>query len=71
VPEDHQLVGKVARVTGSIHPGRMGEVHLSIRGGSETYFAYAADASEEIPQGTRVIVLEHEPPRTLIVSRYP
>jgi hypothetical protein len=49
----------------------MGEVHLPIRGGSETYFAYAADASEEIPQGTRVIVLEHEPPRTLIVSRYP
>ncbi len=68
---DHQLVGKVARVTAAIAAGRMGEVHVPVRGGTETFYAYAGDASEEIPKGTRVIVLEHEPPRTLIVSRYP
>lgn len=49
----------------------MGEVMLPIRGGTEVYFAYAADATEEIPKGTRVVVLDHEPPRTVIVSRYP
>jgi membrane protein implicated in regulation of membrane protease activity len=71
VSEDHQLIGKVARVTGTIHPGEMGEIHVSVRGGTESFYAYAADPKEEIPDGTRVIVLEHEPPRTVIVSRYP
>jgi membrane protein implicated in regulation of membrane protease activity len=71
VSEDHQLIGKVARVTGAIHPGEMGEVHVPVRGGTESFYAYASDPAEEIPDGTRVIVLEHEPPRTVIVSRYP
>jgi hypothetical protein len=68
---DHEVIGKIARVTSTILPGEMGEVLLPIRGGSETYYAYAGDATEEIPEGTRVVVLEHDPPRTLIVSRYP
>ena len=42
-----------------------------MRGGTETFYAYAADATEAIPEGARVIVLEHDPPRTVIVSRYP
>ena len=66
---DHQVIGKVGRLVGAIAPGRMGEVMIPIRGGSESYFAYADDAAEEIPQGTRVVVVEHEPPRTVIVSR--
>jgi hypothetical protein len=44
---------------------------LPIRGGSEVYFAYATDPTEEIPKGTRVVVVEHDQPRTVIVSRYP
>jgi hypothetical protein len=63
------VIGKVGRVVGSIPAGRMGEVMIPIRGGSESYFAYAADAAEEIPQGTRVVVVEHDPPRTVIVTR--
>ena len=66
---DHQVIGKVGRLVGAIQPGRMGEVMIPIRGGSEAYFAYAADAAESIPAGTRVVVIEHEPPRTVIVSR--
>jgi len=69
VGSDHQVIGKVGRLVGAIAPGRMGEVMIPIRGGSESYFAYADDASAEIPQGTRVVVIEHEPPRTVIVSR--
>ena len=68
---DHQLIGKMGRLTSAIEPGEVGEVAVSIRGGSETFYAYAADAGEAIPKGTRVIVIEHEPPRTVIVSRYP
>jgi membrane protein implicated in regulation of membrane protease activity len=69
VGSDHQVIGKVGRLTGEIVPGRMGEVMIPIRGGAETYFAYAADPDESIPKGTRVVVIEHDQPRTVIVSR--
>ena len=67
---DHQVIGKVGRIVGAIEPGRMGEVMIPIRGGSEAYFCYADDAVEAIPRGTRVVVVDHEPPRTVIVSRF-
>ena len=65
---DHELIGKVGRVTGTIEPGKLGEVTIAIRGGSESYYAYAADQEERIESGTRVVVLEHEAARTVIVS---
>jgi hypothetical protein len=68
---DHQVIGKVGRLVGAIKAGRMGEVMIPIRGGSEAFYAFASDPEEEIPEGTRVIVLDHEPPRTVVVSRYP
>jgi hypothetical protein len=68
---DHQVVAKVGRVTGAIAPGSIGEVTLTVRGGTESFYAYSADPSEEIPVGTRVVVIDHELPRTVIVSRYP
>jgi hypothetical protein len=67
---DHELIGKVGRVTGSIEPGRLGEIMLAIRGGHESYYAYAADQGERIEKGARVIVLEQDAPRTVIVSRF-
>jgi hypothetical protein len=66
---DHSVVGKIGRLTGQIDPGRMGEVMIPIRGGSEAFYAYAVDPEESIPRGTRVVVVEHEPPRTVVVSR--
>ena len=67
---DQQVIGKIGRVVGAIEPGRLGEVTIPIRGGSEVYFAYAETPDESIPRGTRVLVIEHEPPRTIVVSRY-
>ena len=67
---DHELIGKVGRVTGTIEPGKLGEVMIAIRGGSESYYAYAADQEERIESGTRVVVLEHEAARTVIVSPF-
>ena len=58
----------MGRVTGTIEPGKLGEVMIAIRGGSESYYAYAADHEERIESGTRVVVLEHEAARTVIVS---
>lgn len=67
---DHQVIGKVARVTGTVGPGRLGEVMVSVRGGTEAFNAYAAeDESQDIAPGTRVVVVDYLPPRTVVVSR--
>jgi hypothetical protein len=66
--DDQEVVGRTGLVTGSIAPGRLGEVKLAIRGGSEAFSAYAVDPKEAIPRGTRVFVVEYFPPRTVVVS---
>jgi|SRR6478609_11299922 len=65
---DHRLVGKTGRVTGRVGPGRIGEVVIPVRGGTEAFHAYANDKDEEIVTGTRVLVIEHLPPRTVVVT---
>jgi hypothetical protein len=67
---DDEMVGRVGRVTGAVTPGHLGEVMIAIRGGSEAFHAYGADPDETIARGTRVIVVEYFPPRTVVVSRY-
>jgi membrane protein implicated in regulation of membrane protease activity len=67
---DHQLIGKVGRVIGAIEPGKLGEIMIAVRGGHESYYAYAADQAERIEKGARVIVLEQDAPRTVTVSRF-
>lgn len=62
------LVGKIGIVTTSIPPGGMGEVRLAVAGGTSTYGAYGLNRGVMIPTGTRVTVVEHFPPRTLVVS---
>jgi len=65
---DHAMIGKVGRVTGTVAPGLVGEVMVSIRGGTEAFHAYAADSEDTIRTGTRVVVVEYFPPRTVVVS---
>ncbi len=55
-------------MTGTVAPGRVGEVMLAVRGGSESFHAYAADTGHVIPHGTRIVVVEYYPPRTVIVA---
>ena len=66
---DQQMVGKIGRVTGTVAPGKIGEVMVSIRGGSEAFHAYASDADETIAPGSRIVVVEYHPPRTVVVAR--
>ena len=63
-------VGKIGRVTGRIGPDTVGEVIVEIRGGTEAFLAHPADSSEEIPTGTRVLVLSVAPPRTIYVTTF-
>jgi len=63
------MVGKMGRVTGTIGPGKLGEVMVPVRGGSEAFHAYAADGDETIDRGQRVVVVEYFPPRTVVVAK--
>jgi hypothetical protein len=62
------MVGKMGRVTGTISPGHLGEVMVQVRGGSEAFHAYAADADDTINRGSRIVVVEYYPPRTVVVT---
>jgi hypothetical protein len=62
------VVGKVGLVTGTLAQGQVGEVMLQTSGGSEAFHAYAGNRDEIVPVGTRVLVLEYFPPRTVVVE---
>jgi hypothetical protein len=66
---DQGVVGMVGRVTGLVAPGAVGEVTLPIRGGSQAFHAYPSDGEEILAPGTRIVVVEYEPPRTVTVAR--
>jgi hypothetical protein len=63
------MVGKIGRVTGTITPGALGEVMIPVRGGTEHFHAYATDDDETIRTGSRIVVVEYFPPRTVVVTR--
>jgi len=63
------MVGKIGRVTGTIGPGHIGEVMIPVRGGSEAFHAYASDTDETMATGSRIVVVEYYPPRTVVVAR--
>jgi hypothetical protein len=65
---DHQMIGKIGRVTGTVAPGKLGEVMVPVRGGTEHFHAYASDGDDTISTGTRVVVVEYFPPRTVVVA---
>ncbi|GGU93866.1 hypothetical protein ACFHW2_14200 [Actinomadura sp. LOL_016] len=62
------MIGKQGRVTGKIGPGLVGEVMIPIRGGVEAFYAHPVDPRDEIAVGTLIIVIEHQPPRTVYVA---
>jgi hypothetical protein len=66
-PDDHTMVGKVARVTGKVAPGHTGEVMVSVRGGMEAFIAYPADG-ETIELNSRAVIIEYHAPRIVYVS---
>lgn len=62
------MVGRQGRVTGRIGPGLVGEVMITIRGGSEAFYAYAAEPDATIVVGQLVLIVEYDAPRTVIVT---
>jgi hypothetical protein len=64
---DEEVVGKVGRVTGTVAPDVVGEVMIPIRGGTEAFNARPADG-ETLTIGSRIVVVDYFPPRTVFVS---
>ena len=64
------MIGSRGRVTGAVGPGLIGEVLLSVRGGTEAFYAYPAEPDASIPVGTPVLVVDFESPRTVYVERW-
>jgi hypothetical protein len=62
------VIGRQGRVTGRIGPGLVGEVVLAVRGGSEAFYAYAAEPGGTLEVGQLVLVVQYDPPRTVIVT---
>ena len=65
-------IGCCGRVTsaGAIRPGRLGEVMVAIRGGVEAFLARDADGGTIDPY-EEIVVVDYEPPRTVLVTRLP
>jgi len=61
-------VGKLGRVTADIPAGgrQMGEVMIDGQG----YNAYHVERDLPLARGTRVSVVEHYPPRTVVVTAF-
>ena len=64
---DDPVVGKLGTVTHPISPGKPGEVVVRIRGGTETYIAYA---DTDLPEQTEVLVIGQRSARTVEVTRF-
>lgn len=62
------ITGATGRVSSTVRPGRVGEVLLRIRGGTESYDAYAYTSGEIIAVGEQVYVMEYSAPRTVYVT---
>ena len=62
------IVGRAGVVTTTIPVGGLGQVRIAVAGGTRTYNAYGANRGVPIPAGTRVTIVEHFPPRTVVVS---
>ena len=61
-------VGLTGRVTGRIRHSEIGEVSISIRGGTTYYHAYPYNQDEGFEQGEQIVVMEFAPPQTVYVS---
>jgi hypothetical protein len=64
---DDPVVGKLGTVTHPISPGKPGEIVVRIRGGTETFMAYA---DMDLPEQTEVLVIGQRSARTVEVTRF-
>jgi membrane protein implicated in regulation of membrane protease activity len=64
---DESVIGKLGIVTHAILAGRPGEIVVHIRGGTETFIAYA---DTEIPSQREVLVIGQRSARTVEVTPF-
>ncbi len=67
VTADESVVGKLGVVTHPIRRGKAGEVLVRIRGGTETFMAYA---DVDLPAKAEVLVIKQRSARTVEVTPF-
>jgi membrane protein implicated in regulation of membrane protease activity len=65
--QDDPVVGKLGTVTHAIQAGKPGEIVVHIRGGTETYMAYA---DTDVPAQAEVLVIARRSARTVEVTPF-
>jgi membrane protein implicated in regulation of membrane protease activity len=65
--QDDPVVGKLGIVTHPIAAGKPGEIVVHIRGGTETYMAYA---DTDVPEQAEVLVIARRSARTVEVTPF-
>jgi hypothetical protein len=63
---DDRLEGKIGLITDGVPAG--GELAGEVMIAGQAYYALPADPDVAIPKGTRVVVVDHAPPRTVVVT---
>ena len=63
---NEHLVGKIGLVSDGVPAG--GELTGEVMIDGQAYYALPADNHVAISKGTRVVVVEHLPPRTVVVT---
>jgi hypothetical protein len=48
----------------------VGEIMVSVRGGSEAFYAHPQRPDEEIEPGAQVLIVDFQAPRTAYVERW-
>lgn len=64
---DEPVIGKLGTVIHPIVSGKPGEIVVHIRGGTETYIAYA---DTDVPERAEVLVIDQRSARTVEVTPF-
>ena len=65
------MIGRTGRVTGRIAAGTTGEVHISVRGGTEAFFAFPDNDTDVFEPGSKVLVADFLAPNKVYVEALP
>jgi hypothetical protein len=64
---ESDLIGMTGRISVPVPVGGVGEIIISVRGGSQAYTAYTA-GGESLPKNARAAVVEKMGARTVLVT---
>lgn len=65
---DSDLIGYPARVSALVTATDVGEVIVSVRGGTEAYLAYSARENDKFDRGEQAMIMDVGPGRVVYIQ---